>query len=172
MVPFLAYERLISELFAHKTPTHKAAVEINMVSSYSAARGSQMLSSEKAASIPSVERYRVLLREILDSLHDQEDSHPKLSHVMRDVLRAAEQQGEKTLIFCARIGTLTELSRKLKSAWEDRLVLRWQRAVPLGRVGMAEDVADACLFLASPAARWISGVSLRVDGGVMSAPIY
>ena len=65
-----------------------------------------------------------------DSLHDQEDSHPKLSHVMRDVLRAAEQQGEKTLIFCARIGTLTELSRKLKSAWEDRLVLRWQRAVP------------------------------------------
>ncbi len=130
MVPFLAYERLISELFAHKTPTHKAAVEINMVSSYSAARRSEMLSSEKAASIRSVERYRVLLREILDSLHDQEDSHPKLSHVMRDVLYAAEQQGEKTLIFCARIGTLTELSRKLKSAWEDRLVLRWQRAVP------------------------------------------
>ncbi len=59
----------------------------------------------------------------------------------------------------------------LDQAWPDGLA-RWQRAVPLGRVGTAEDVADACLFLASPAARWISGVSLRVDGGVMSAPIY
>lgn len=130
MVPFLAYERLISELFAQKTPTHKAAVEINMVSSYSAARRSEMLSSEKAASIPSVERYRVLLREILDNLHDQRDSHPKLSHVMQDVLGAAEKQGEKTLIFCARNGTLSELWRKLRDAWEDRLLLRWQRAFP------------------------------------------
>lgn len=130
MVPFLAYERLISELFAQKTPTHKAAVEINMVSSYSAARGSEMLASEKVAPIPAVERYRVLLREILDNLHDQRDSHPKLSHVMQDVLAAAEKHGEKTLIFCARVGTLTELWRKLGDAWEDRLVLRWQRAYP------------------------------------------
>jgi superfamily II DNA or RNA helicase len=130
MVPFLAYERLISELFDQKHRTHKAAVEINMVSSYKAARGSEMLSGEKAAGIPSVERYRTLLREVLDNLHDQRDRHPKLSHVMQDVLQAAEQQGEKTLIFCARIGTLTELSHKLRDAWEDRLVLRWQRSFP------------------------------------------
>jgi NAD(P)-dependent dehydrogenase (short-subunit alcohol dehydrogenase family) len=51
-------------------------------------------------------------------------------------------------------------------------VAGWQRAAPLKRVGMPEDVADACLFLASPAARWISGISLRVDGGVMSSRIY
>jgi NAD(P)-dependent dehydrogenase (short-subunit alcohol dehydrogenase family) len=59
----------------------------------------------------------------------------------------------------------------LDQAWPDG-VARWQQAVPLGRPGMPEDVADACLFLASPAARWISGISLRVDGGVMSSPIY
>jgi len=37
--------------------------------------------------------------------------------------------------------------------------------VPLGRLGEPEDVADACLFLASPLARYISGASLVVHGG-------
>lgn len=42
----------------------------------------------------------------------------------------------------------------------------WQRNAPLARLGRPEDVADACLFLASPAARWITGVNLLVDGGM------
>jgi NAD(P)-dependent dehydrogenase (short-subunit alcohol dehydrogenase family) len=37
--------------------------------------------------------------------------------------------------------------------------------VPLGRMGTPEDVADACLFLASPMARYVSGTSLTVHGG-------
>ena len=38
---------------------------------------------------------------------------------------------------------------------------------PLGRWGTAEDVADPVLFLASPAARFITGVTLPVDGGYL-----
>lgn len=38
--------------------------------------------------------------------------------------------------------------------------------IPLRRVGEAEDVARALLFLASPAARQITGVNLIVDGGL------
>ena len=38
---------------------------------------------------------------------------------------------------------------------------------PLGRWGQAEDVADPVLFLASPAARFITGVVLPVDGGYL-----
>ncbi len=53
----------------------------------------------------------------------------------------------------------------LGEAWPEG-VERWQRACPLGRLGQPDDVADACLFLASPAARWITGVLLVVDGGV------
>ncbi|MCY1061837.1 SNF2-related protein [Nannocystis sp. SCPEA4] len=127
MVPFLAYERLIAELFHQNERTHKAAVEINMVSSYGAARASEMLTSEKSAPVTAVEQYRVLLREILGALSDEHDSHPKLSYVMSDVLRAAEEQGEKTLIFCARIETLHELQRRLRDAWEDRLLHRWRK---------------------------------------------
>jgi NAD(P)-dependent dehydrogenase (short-subunit alcohol dehydrogenase family) len=59
----------------------------------------------------------------------------------------------------------------LVSAWPDG-VSRYLSKVPLGRLGTPADVADACLFLVSPAARWITGVVLRVDGGVMSTPIY
>jgi len=51
-------------------------------------------------------------------------------------------------------------------------VARWQARAPLKRLGQPEDVADACLFLASPAARWISGHNLVVDGGIMAASIY
>jgi NAD(P)-dependent dehydrogenase (short-subunit alcohol dehydrogenase family) len=39
--------------------------------------------------------------------------------------------------------------------------------VPLGRIGTAEDVANAVAFLASPAASYITGQSLNVDGGII-----
>ena len=39
------------------------------------------------------------------------------------------------------------------------------RRIPLGRVGTADEVAAAVLFLASPAASLITGASLLVDGG-------
>jgi 3-oxoacyl-[acyl-carrier protein] reductase len=35
----------------------------------------------------------------------------------------------------------------------------------LQRVAQADDVGDAIVFLASDAARWITGDTLRVDGG-------
>ena len=59
----------------------------------------------------------------------------------------------------------------IEEGWPDG-VARWKRAAPLGRLGRAEDVADACLFLASPAARWITGASLTVDGGVLAGPSF
>lgn len=37
--------------------------------------------------------------------------------------------------------------------------------LPLGRIGSAEDIAKATLFLASPAAEYITGQLLAVDGG-------
>lgn len=45
-------------------------------------------------------------------------------------------------------------------------VARWRDNAPLERIGHTTDVADAVLFLLSPASRWISGVNLVVDGGM------
>jgi len=45
-------------------------------------------------------------------------------------------------------------------------VERWLDKAPLGRLGTAEDVAAAVLFLLGPDASWISGANLVVDGGM------
>ncbi len=53
--------------------------------------------------------------------------------------------------------------------WPDG-VARWTAACPLGRLGRPDDVGDACLFLASDLARWITGAVLVVDGGMLVRP--
>ena len=45
-----------------------------------------------------------------------------------------------------------------------------EEAVPLGRVGTPEDMANATLFLLSDAASFITGTELIVDGGVLAKP--
>jgi NAD(P)-dependent dehydrogenase (short-subunit alcohol dehydrogenase family) len=44
-------------------------------------------------------------------------------------------------------------------------IARVSATVPLGRMGDATDVADACLYLSSPLARYVSGSNLVVHGG-------
>ncbi|GHE03570.1 SDR family NAD(P)-dependent oxidoreductase [Streptomyces alanosinicus] len=59
----------------------------------------------------------------------------------------------------------------LAQAWPDG-VRRWLAAAPTGRLGRPEDVADACVFLASPLAGWITGHDLTVDGGISARPTW
>ena len=47
-----------------------------------------------------------------------------------------------------------------------------EQVVPLGRMGEGSDVAGAAIFLSSPAAAWISGAILPVDGGILTQPLH
>ncbi|MET9830898.1 SDR family NAD(P)-dependent oxidoreductase [Streptomyces sp. NPDC006385] len=53
----------------------------------------------------------------------------------------------------------------LGEAWPEG-VRRWRAAAPVGRLGRPQDVGDACVFLASGLASWITGHDLVVDGGM------
>lgn len=48
---------------------------------------------------------------------------------------------------------------------EDDVAADMRASVPMGRFGQAREIAHAIAFLASPAAAYITGVSLAVDGG-------
>ena len=56
----------------------------------------------------------------------------------------------------------TDMTRALSDAQRDSLI----QHVPMGRLGQAEDVAAAVTFLASPAAGYITGSTLHVNGGL------
>jgi 3-oxoacyl-[acyl-carrier protein] reductase len=52
------------------------------------------------------------------------------------------------------------------SGLTERQVQKLVRATPLGRLGTIEEIAEAALFLISPAASFITGHTLVVDGGL------
>ncbi|MFF3345656.1 SDR family NAD(P)-dependent oxidoreductase [Streptomyces sp. NPDC002779] len=59
----------------------------------------------------------------------------------------------------------------LARAWPEG-VRRWNEATAVGRLGRPEDVGDACVFLSSPLASWITGHDLVVDGGASARPTW
>jgi NAD(P)-dependent dehydrogenase (short-subunit alcohol dehydrogenase family) len=44
--------------------------------------------------------------------------------------------------------------------------------VPLRRLGLPSDIANATLYLTSPAAEYITGIEVIVDGGMYKLPTF
>jgi len=67
------------------------------------------------------------------------------------------------------IDTPMAIERRAEETGVPRDVIRRERdaLVPMGHMGTAMDVANAALFLASDEARYITGVLLPVDGGLL-----
>lgn len=76
---------------------------------------------------------------------------------------AQEVGGRNITVNCVAPGFIdTDMTRALGEAQREKLVER----IPLGRLGLPEDVAHAVTFLASPAAGYITGATLHVNGGM------
>ncbi len=58
----------------------------------------------------------------------------------------------------------TEMTAKL----DEEVVKGWRAGIPLKRGGSPEDVANACVFLASDLSAYITGQTLNVDGGMLT----
>lgn len=58
----------------------------------------------------------------------------------------------------------TEMTAKL----DQKTVDEWRKAIPLKRGGSPEDVANACIFLASDLSSYVTGQTLNVDGGMLT----
>jgi len=66
---------------------------------------------------------------------------------------------------------LTESNRKFwdDPVWAEQMKAKSDR-IPMHRFGEPKEVADLVLFLASPAADFVNGVTIPVDGGLLAAP--
>ena len=60
----------------------------------------------------------------------------------------------------------------MQARWDDNeaAIDGLGQVVPLGRIGQAADMANACLFLLSDKAGFITGTELVVDGGLLARP--
>lgn len=64
----------------------------------------------------------------------------------------------------------TPISERL---WSQPHMSQWaSEQTPLTRMGTVDDLVGATLFLASPAASFISGQTLRVDGGFSAGSFW
>ena len=58
----------------------------------------------------------------------------------------------------------TEMTAKL----DEKTVDVWRNAIPFKRGGSPEDIANACVFLASDLSAYVTGQTLNVDGGMLT----
>jgi 3-oxoacyl-[acyl-carrier protein] reductase len=59
------------------------------------------------------------------------------------------------------------IATEILASMPEKIIEGMIAKTPLGRMGQPEDIADAYLFLASDEASFISGTTLRVDGGIV-----
>lgn len=81
----------------------------------------------------------------------------------------ALELGTKNIRVNAVLPSLTRSEMSDGITGNEKLVEAFKQRCPLGRVAEPDDIAGPVLFLASDAARFVTGVNLAVDGGVSAS---
>ena len=77
---------------------------------------------------------------------------------------AVDHAADKVRVNCILPGPIFSSMTSAKMTEEVRELRR--RASPMGIEGSPMDIANAALYLAGDESRWVTGISLIVDGGV------
>ena len=93
-------------------------------------------------------------------------SKAALDHMTRCAALELASKGVRVNAVCPGV-TVTQLHRRggMDETTYQKFLEHSKETHPLGRVGNPEEVADLILFLASPRAGWITGVTYLIDGG-------
>ena len=75
---------------------------------------------------------------------------------------AVELVGDGIRVNAVAPGTIDTVINPAVSDFRRRML---ERRIPIGRAGHVDDIASACLYLASDGARYVTGATLAVDGG-------
>lgn len=136
---------------------------------------------------------RILQLNLLAPLHVSQAAYPHLKAVDGSIVNIASVSAVRpspdTAIYGAAKAGLVSLTTSLAQEWGPHVRVnaiivglietetaemtygseaaqqRIAASLPLGRLGRGEDIADAVVFLGSPAAAYISGARLEVHGG-------
>jgi 3-oxoacyl-[acyl-carrier protein] reductase len=60
------------------------------------------------------------------------------------------------------------IETEMTAGLDEKVVQTWRDAIPLKRGGSPEDIANACVFLASDSSTYITGQVLQVNGGLLT----
>ena len=139
----------------------RAVIDANLTSTHLFTRGAAALMASGSAivNIASVEG----LRPVFGHSHYSTAKAAVIHYTMAAALELASR-GIRVNAVSPGLIWREGLERAWPSGYQ-----RHVKAAPLGRAGLPEEVGYACLFLASPAASWITGANLPVDGGVSVA---
>ena len=60
------------------------------------------------------------------------------------------------------------IETEMTSNLDENTINVWRKSIPLNRGGTTDDIANACVFLASDLSTYITGQVLQVDGGMLT----
>ncbi|SEM98120.1 3-oxoacyl-[acyl-carrier protein] reductase [Chryseobacterium taichungense] len=60
------------------------------------------------------------------------------------------------------------IQTEMTDALDDKAKEKWNEAIPMKKLGQTKDIANACVFLGSEMASYITGQTINVDGGLLT----